>query len=281
MPNLNAPGRRRDVDRADVDALGHPVGDGTVAFGEAGADRVVATHHLRSGDLAEVLVEALDDAVERRRSGRGDRPRCWSGSSRATAVRDGCRRSRRLRRRTIDPVHCAPVPTSVTSPPTTKLGRIAASARISMSIDVVVVLPCVPATASERAWAQIDASIPARVSTVTPVCACLVEFDVVGRNRAGRGDRIDTVDDGTIVADGTATPAARTRSSTGCSGDRSRTRRGPSRRARWRSRSSPVLRRRRRAVGGVHRNRSGPAVVGCRSVSGRLERGSGWDGSSR
>ena len=41
---------------------------------------------------------------------------------------------------------------------------------ISISIEVVVVLPCVPATASERAWAQIDASMPARVSTVTPIC---------------------------------------------------------------------------------------------------------------
>ena len=37
-----------------------------------------------------------------------------------------------------------------------------------MSIDVVVVLPCVPATATDRAWAQIDASIPARRSVGMP-----------------------------------------------------------------------------------------------------------------
>ena len=38
-----------------------------------------------------------------------------------------------------------------------------------MSIDEVVVLPCVPATAIEFARAQIAASIPARVRTATPV----------------------------------------------------------------------------------------------------------------
>ena len=37
-----------------------------------------------------------------------------------------------------------------------------------MSIDVVVVLPCVPATATDRARAQIDASIPARRSVGMP-----------------------------------------------------------------------------------------------------------------
>ena len=57
---------------------------------------------------------------------------------------------------------------SVTSPPITKLGRRPASARINISIDEVVVLPCVPATPSDRAWAQIDASIPARLSTGSP-----------------------------------------------------------------------------------------------------------------
>ena len=54
------------------------------------------------------------------------------------------------------------MPASVTSPPTTKLGRSPPSARTSISIDVVVVLPWVPATATERARAQIDASMPAR-----------------------------------------------------------------------------------------------------------------------
>ena len=62
------------------------------------------------------------------------------------------------------PVHCAPVPMSVTSPPMMKLGRSRASASISISIDVVVVLPCVPATPSDRAWAQIDGQHPGPAS---------------------------------------------------------------------------------------------------------------------
>ena len=66
------------------------------------------------------------------------------------------------------PVHCAPVPASETSPPTTKLGASPASARVSISIDVVVVLPCVPATATDRARAQIEASMPARRSVGIP-----------------------------------------------------------------------------------------------------------------
>ena len=58
---------------------------------------------------------------------------------------------------------------SVTSPPMTKLGRNCASARMSISIDVVVVLPWVPATPSDFARAQIDASMPARRRVVMPV----------------------------------------------------------------------------------------------------------------
>jgi hypothetical protein len=38
-----------------------------------------------------------------------------------------------------------------------------------MSIDVVVVFPCVPATAIDSARAQIDASIPARDTTTAPI----------------------------------------------------------------------------------------------------------------
>ena len=55
---------RSDVDGAHVDALGLTVGDRAVAARERGRDRVVATHHLRPGDLAEVAVEAVDDAGE-------------------------------------------------------------------------------------------------------------------------------------------------------------------------------------------------------------------------
>jgi len=57
----------------------------------------------------------------------------------------------------------------VTSPPITKLGRSPASARISISIDVVVVLPWAPATPRLLAIAQIEANMPARRSTGTPI----------------------------------------------------------------------------------------------------------------
>jgi hypothetical protein len=57
---------------------------------------------------------------------------------------------------------------SVTSPPITKLGRRPASAITNISIEVVVVLPCVPATASVLAMAQIEASIPARLKVAMP-----------------------------------------------------------------------------------------------------------------
>ena len=68
----------------------------------------------------------------------------------------------------VTPVHWAPVPASATSPPTRKLGASPPSARASISIDVVVVLPWVPATATERARPQIDASMPARRSVGMP-----------------------------------------------------------------------------------------------------------------
>ena len=96
-----------------------------------------------------------------------------------------------------------------------KLGVMPASASISMSIDVVVVLPCVPATPIARAWAQIAASIPARRSVGIP------------RSRAARSSTLVSgiaVDDVTASHPATisgswptetATPAARTRSSTG------------------------------------------------------------------
>ena len=49
-----------------------------------------------------------------------------------------------------------------------KLGARPASARMSISIDVVVVLPCVPATPIAWAWAHIAASMPARVRVGMP-----------------------------------------------------------------------------------------------------------------
>ena len=70
-----------------------------------------------------------------------------------------------------------------------------------MSIDVVVVLPCVPATAIERAIAQIDASIPARRSVGMPIDGRVGELDVVGRDRRRRGDGVASLDVGPVVAD--------------------------------------------------------------------------------
>jgi hypothetical protein len=49
-----------------------------------------------------------------------------------------------------------------------KLGRRPASTSTRASIDEVVVLPCVPATASERRCAQMEASTSERRSTGMP-----------------------------------------------------------------------------------------------------------------
>ena len=121
------------------------------------------------------------------RSAPGSRARCWSRWCRAAAARGVCRHSRRPRRRaTRRRVQWAPVPASATSPPTMKLGARPASARISMSIDVVVVLPCVPATATDRARAQIAASISARRSVGMP-CSRAARSSMFVTGIGGRG----------------------------------------------------------------------------------------------
>ena len=99
------------------------------------------------------------------------------------------------------PDQWAPVPTSLTSPPTTKLGRRSASTNIIASIEVVVVLPCVPATATDRAHAQIDASMPARRSTGMPAAARRDQLDVAGGDRRRRGDGVDAGDVARVVTD--------------------------------------------------------------------------------
>ena len=162
-----------DVDRLVVGIVGGAVGDGAAGRHRCrrrtGAVRVVGAQHLRPCDLAQVRGEARRRWRRRCRSARGDRRRRWSGSCRAAAARGGSGRSRRPRRRTgRRPVQPAPVPTSATSPPMTNPGASPASARISISIELVVVLPWVPATPIDRAWAQIDASMPARRSTGPP-----------------------------------------------------------------------------------------------------------------
>jgi hypothetical protein len=60
------------------------------------------------------------------------------------------------------------VPISLTSPPIRKLGRSPASTRMRASIDVVVVFPWVPDTATHRRHAATAAVASARWSTLTP-----------------------------------------------------------------------------------------------------------------
>ena len=64
--------------------------------------------------------------------------------------------------------HAALVPISLTSPPIRKDGCRPASTRISASMEAVVVLPWVPATAMHRRRAAIPASASARLRTGTP-----------------------------------------------------------------------------------------------------------------
>ncbi len=63
----------------------------------------------------------------------------------------------------------APEPRPPTSPPMMKEGSPYAEAAITASMDDVVVLPCVPATATVRRRAQIADRISARASTRAPL----------------------------------------------------------------------------------------------------------------
>ena len=119
-------------------------------------------------------------------------------------------------------------------------GASPASARISISIDVVVVLPCVPATPSERAWAQIDASIPARRSTGCPSARASSSSMLCRRDRGRRRDGVAR----RCTCGGRGRRGRRRRRpaagrAPAGRGGRCPTRRGPSRPARWRSRSCP------------------------------------------
>ena len=102
----------------------------------------------------------------------------WSGSSRCVPSLSSASTTNHSL-----PVHWAPVPMSLTSPPMTKPGRSPASARISMSIEVVVVLPWVPATASDFACGtdRCQHSGPAQHGDVE--LARLVELVEVRRDR--------------------------------------------------------------------------------------------------
>ena len=64
-PNRNDPEVARTSTARHVALGAEPVGDSAVAPRQLDADRVVAADHLRSLDLAEVVVEPCDDPVER------------------------------------------------------------------------------------------------------------------------------------------------------------------------------------------------------------------------
>jgi hypothetical protein len=80
-------------------------------------------------------------------------------------------------------------------------GRNPAAASININIDVVDVLPWVPATASDWACAQIDDSMPGARQDGDVVLCRLGQFDVVRRDRSRRRDGCASADVTTVVAD--------------------------------------------------------------------------------
>ena len=77
------------------------------------------------------------------------------------------------------------VPISLTSAPITNDGRRPASTRMSASMDAVVVLPCVPATARQRRVAQMAASTSERGATRMPRAMRLAQLRILGLHRRG------------------------------------------------------------------------------------------------
>ncbi len=176
-----------DVDGAHVGPLAGAVGERTaipVRGGEAPAHRVVDAQHLGPGDLREVVDRSSARSPRTIRSGRGGRPRRSSASCPERQLEVGAVALVGLHHQPLatGPLRAGTGVGDVATDHEARVGA-RASARIIISIDVVVVLPCVPATASDLACAQIEASIPARRSVVTPADACLVELDVRARAR--------------------------------------------------------------------------------------------------
>ena len=248
-----------DRDGAEVGFRREPVRRRGVPTGQLGAAGIVDAQHLRARRCGARYSSKLSTIARTSRSGRGGRPRCWSASWRRAAARGGCRRSRRPRRRAgRSPSTARRCRRRTTSPPTTKLGASPASASDSISIDVVVVLPCVPATATERARAQIDASIPARRSVGIPSSTASAQLDVVRRHRRRRRHRVAALDVRAVVTDVHGDAGRPQAVEHGLLADvAARTRCGPSRRGRWRSPTSPGRRRRRRGAVAAGR---GPAA---------------------
>ena len=128
--------------------------------------RVVAARHDLAAPLHERGERRLDlRRASRDRSRRG-RPRRSSRCRSPRAAGGTTRRSRPPRRRTDRPPRAlAPLPISLRSPPTTKVGSSPARSRITASIEVVVVLPWVPRDRDRPQPARPRRRAPARAPT--------------------------------------------------------------------------------------------------------------------
>ena len=195
------PGGRPHVDRAHVTLGAEPVGDSAVAPRQFGPDRVVAADHLRSLDLAEVVVEPCDDAVERAVviemigfdvGEHGAVQREFEMGAIALVGLDD------------EPIAMGPLR------PGAEIGDVPAD-------DEARTHPglredqhqhrrgrglAVGAGDRERPCPRTDRGEHARPAQHGhPGGSCLVEFDVPFRNRRRCGHRIDAVDEGAVVAD--------------------------------------------------------------------------------
>ena len=177
---------------------------------------LVGAHDARAGGLGEELVERLDDggevavAVEVVGFDVGDHHQLGGELDEGAVALVGLDDEPRAPRPTP-----TPLPRPWRSPPTRKLGCSPPAPAASASIEVVVVLPCVPETAAVRRVAQIAASTSARLDTRMP------------RRRASASSGLRSVmavDTATSSASPrlaaswptcTTTPSARSRSSAG------------------------------------------------------------------
>ena len=75
----------------------------------------------------------------------------------------------------------APRPVSARTPPITYDGSAPSSRSTVVSMEVVVVLPCVPATATVRLPSMTEASAAARCSTRSPCCRAAASSGLSGR----------------------------------------------------------------------------------------------------
>ena len=106
------------------------------------------------------------------------------------------------------------VPISLTSPPIRNDGRRPASTRIRASIEAVVVLPWVPATAMHRLRAAIPARVSARDSTGRPRRCASTTSGLSGPTAVDRVSRSASPTWAASCPMATSTPRARSRSVT-------------------------------------------------------------------